>query len=81
MKICGALKLLQIDFLRNMVRAIVGTLIEVGRGRMSIEEFNKVIQQKNRCAAAESVPGEALFLVNIKYPDSLFLHYRSTTSS
>lgn len=61
-------------FLRNMVRAIVGTLIEVGRGRMSIEEFSKIIQQKNRCAAAESVPGEALFLVNIKYPDSLFLH-------
>lgn len=60
-------------FLRNMVRAIVGTLIEVGRGRMSIEEFNKVIQQKNRCAAAESVPGEALFLVDITYPDKLFL--------
>ena len=41
---------------------------------MSLEEFSKVIQQKNRSAAAESVPGEALFLVDIKYPDSLFLH-------
>lgn len=54
-------------FLRNMVRAIVGTLLEVGRGRMTREEFCKVIEQKNRCSAGESVPGNALFLVRIKY--------------
>jgi len=54
-------------FLRNMVRAIVGTLIEVGRGKLSIEEFRSVIEQKNRCSAGESVPGNALFLVDIKY--------------
>ena len=55
-------------FLRNMVRAIVGTLVEVGRGKMTVEQFRKVIEQKNRCSAGESVPGNALFLVDIQYP-------------
>lgn len=54
-------------FLRNMVRAIVGTLLEVGRGKMTKEEFLRVIEQKNRCSAGESVPGNALFLVDITY--------------
>jgi len=50
-----------------MVRAIVGTLLEVGRGRMSVDEFQKVITAKNRCSAGESVAGNALFLVDIQY--------------
>ncbi len=54
-------------FLRNMVRAIVGTLVEVGRGRISIEEMRQIIEAKDRCQAGESVPGKALFLVDIKY--------------
>lgn len=54
-------------FLRNMVRAIVGTLIEVGRGRMTVDEFCQVIKQKNRCSAGESVPGHALFLTDVRY--------------
>lgn len=54
-------------FLRNMVRAVVGTLLEVGRGRLSLEEFRAVIAAKNRCFAGESVPGNALFLVDIQY--------------
>ena len=54
-------------FLRNMVRAIVGTLVEVGRGRISIEEVRRIIEAKDRCQAGESVPGKALFLVDIKY--------------
>jgi len=54
-------------FLRNMVRAIVGTLVEVGRGKMTVEQFRKVIELQNRCSAGESVPGNALFLVDIKY--------------
>ena len=54
-------------FLRNMVRAVVGTLIEVGRGRMSIDDFRKVIEGKRRTEAGESMPGNALFLVNITY--------------
>lgn len=54
-------------FLRNMVRAVVGTLLEVGRGKMTKEEFCRVISEKDRCSAGESVPGNALFLVDIKY--------------
>lgn len=54
-------------FLRNMVRAIVGTLIEVGRGRMSVDDFRQVVEKKDRCQAGESVPGHALFLVQVDY--------------
>jgi tRNA pseudouridine38-40 synthase len=60
-------------FLRNMVRAIVGTLVEVGRGKLSIEGFRKVIEQKDRCKAGASVPGHALFLVDIEYPAEIFI--------
>lgn len=54
-------------FLRNMVRAIVGTLVEIGRGRMTIDEMRKVIEAKDRCQAGESVPANALFLTDIQY--------------
>ena len=54
-------------FLRNMVRAIVGTLLEVGRGRLTIDDVRRIIEKKDRCSAGESVPGNALFLVNIEY--------------
>lgn len=54
-------------FLRNMVRAVVGTLVEVGRGRMTIEDFRRVIEGKRRTEAGESMPGNALILVDIKY--------------
>lgn len=55
-------------FLRNMVRAIVGTLIEVGRGKITVEEFCRIIEKKDRCSAGTSMPGNALFLWNVKYP-------------
>ena len=54
-------------FLRNMVRAIVGTLVEVGRGKITIEDVRRIIEAKDRCQAGESVPGKALYLVDIKY--------------
>lgn len=54
-------------FLRNMVRAIVGTLIDVGRNRITIEDFDHIVQGKKRTAAGESMPGNALFLENIEY--------------
>ena len=54
-------------FLRNMVRAVVGTMIDVGRGRLTIEEFCKVIEGKRRTEAGESMPGNALFLEKIDY--------------
>ncbi len=59
-------------FLRNMVRAIVGTLYDVGRGRLSVGDFCRVIEDKNRCKAGTSAPGNALFLVNIEYPEEIF---------
>lgn len=54
-------------FLRNMVRAVVGTLVEVGRGKMSVEQFAAVIARKDRCAAGTSMPGHALFLWEVTY--------------
>ncbi|WP_439130421.1 tRNA pseudouridine(38-40) synthase TruA [Polaribacter sp.] len=54
-------------FLRNMVRAIVGTLVDVGLGKLSIEDFRKIIESKNRSNAGLSVPAKGLFLTKIKY--------------
>ncbi len=60
-------------FLRNMVRAVVGTLVDVGRGKLSIEQFREVIAQKNRCSAGDSMPGHALSLVDIEYPEDIYM--------
>ena len=54
-------------FLRNMVRAIVGTLVDVGLGKISKDEFRKIIESKNRSNAGLSVPAKGLFLTKIKY--------------
>ncbi len=59
-------------FLRNMVRAIVGTLFEVGREKMSIDEFRRVIEAKDRCKAGVSVPANGLYIVDIRYPEEIF---------
>jgi tRNA pseudouridine38-40 synthase len=55
-------------FLRNMVRAVVGTLVEVGRGKLTIEGFREVIERRDRCAAGTSMPAGPLFLHEVKYP-------------
>lgn len=60
-------------FLRNMVRAIVGTLLEVGRGKLSQDGFRQVIEGKDRGLAGTSAPGHALYLVDVSYPESLFI--------
>jgi tRNA pseudouridine38-40 synthase len=60
-------------FLRNMVRAIVGTLFEVGRHKMTIDEFKSVIEDKNRCKAGTSVPAHGLYLVDVQYPNDIFI--------
>lgn len=60
-------------FLRNMVRAIVGTLVDVGRGKISIKQFREIIEKKDRGAAGSSAPGNALFLYNVSYPEDIFL--------
>ena len=54
-------------FLRNMVRAVVGTLVDVGRGKINVEDFRRIIEAKDRCSAGTSMPPEALYLWDIKY--------------
>jgi len=56
-------------FLRNMVRAIVGTLLEVGKGKLNIEQFREIIEKKDRAAAGASALAQGLFLVDIEYPE------------
>jgi len=60
-------------FLRNMVRAIVGTLIDVGLGKLSLDEFVRIIESKNRSEAGVSVPAHGLFLTNITYDKSIYI--------
>lgn len=60
-------------FLRNMVRSVVGTLIDVGRKKVSLSQFKEIIAKKDRCAAGTSMPAHPLFLWSIKYPDFLSL--------
>ena len=59
-------------FLRNMVRAIVGTLVEVGREKLSVEGFQRIILQKDRCKAGNSAPACGLFLEEVAYPENCF---------
>lgn len=59
-------------FLRNMVRAIVGTLFEIGIGKLTPVEFREIIVKKDRSAAGASAPAHGLFLVDIEYPDTVF---------
>lgn len=58
-------------FLRGMVRALVGTLLEVGRGKKTIADFEQVILSRNRKNAGAQAPAEGLFLVEVGYPESL----------
>jgi tRNA pseudouridine38-40 synthase len=58
-------------FLRNMVRAIVGTLVDVGRGKLSVADFCRIILEQDRCKAGSSAPAEGLFLWDITYPDDI----------
>tara|TARA_B100000989_G_scaffold298756_1_gene289632 strand:- start:2130 stop:2906 length:777 start_codon:yes stop_codon:yes gene_type:complete len=62
-------------FLRNMVRAIVGTLIEIGLGKKNSMHMRQIIQSKNRSLAGYSVPAEGLFLTQINYPNSIYINY------
>lgn len=55
-------------FLRNMVRAVVGTLVDVGRGKLSLDDFARIIATRDRCAAGTSMPAHALYLWEVRYP-------------
>ncbi|WP_029035534.1 tRNA pseudouridine(38-40) synthase TruA [Salinimicrobium terrae] len=59
-------------FLRNMVRAIVGTLLQVGLGKLEVQEMHRIIESRNRSEAGASVPAHGLYLTRILYPDSIF---------
>ncbi len=61
-------------FLRNMVRAIVGTLLEVGKSNMSIEDFRSIIEGQDRTKAGASVKAKGLFLTEIGYPDEILIN-------
>lgn len=61
-------------FLRNMVRSIVGTLLEIGLGKRPLEDFEKVIASKNRGRAGKSMVAKGLFLHNIRYPENIKLN-------
>jgi tRNA pseudouridine38-40 synthase len=60
-------------FLRNMVRAIVGTMVEIGFGKTDLKEFEEIILAKDRCKAGKSAPAKGLFLTDIEYPEEIFL--------
>ena len=59
-------------FLRGMVRAIVGTLVMVGKNKITITDFKKIIEAKDRRVAGNNAPSNALFLVGINYPKEIF---------
>ncbi len=60
-------------FLRGMVRALVGTLLEIGQGRLTKEEFKAIILQKSRHSAGRSVPAHGLYLTKVEYPSNIYL--------
>lgn len=61
-------------FLRNMVRSVVGTLADVGKGKINLEEFNHIIAQKDRSFASGSAPAQGLYLAEVVYPKSIFIN-------
>lgn len=61
-------------FLRNMVRALVGTMVEVGAGKMNVKQFEDIILAKDRCKAGKSAPAKGLHMVDIEYPDELLIN-------
>ena len=60
-------------FLRDMVRAIVGTLLEVGKGKLSLADFKSIIEQEDRQKAGDSAPAHGLFLEEVVYPEDIWL--------
>lgn len=59
-------------FLRNMVRAIVGTMINIGLGKMATEDLHNIIKSKDRSEAGFSVPAHGLYLTKIEYPNTIY---------
>ena len=55
-------------FLRNMVRSVTGTLLDVGRGKLTLDGLRQIVERKDRCAAGVSMPAQGLFLTKVEYP-------------
>lgn len=62
-------------FLRNMVRAIVGTLIDIGMGKLEPADIPRILESRDRSMAGVSVPAKGLYLMTIKYPDNIIYHH------
>lgn len=81
----GSLLIFEISanrFLRGMVRAIVGTLVNVGSGKISMKEFEAILKSKDRKKAGMNVPAEGLYLLDVKYPKRIFdLSQQATINS
>ena len=60
-------------FLRNMVRSIVGTLVDVGRGRYTVEEFCHIVEARDLSRSSAGAPAQGLFLSDVVYPDEVFV--------
>ena len=60
-------------FLRNMVRAVVGTLLDVGRGKLTAEDFRSVIARRDRSLASSSAPPQGAFLSRVTYPETIYI--------
>ena len=60
-------------FLRNMVRSVTGTLLDVGRGKLTLDGLREIIERKDRCAAGVSMPPQGLFLTKVEYPENIFI--------
>ena len=60
-------------FLRNMVRSIVGTLVDVGRGRYTVEEFCQIVEARDLSRSSAGAPAQGLFLSDVVYPDEVFV--------
>ena len=61
-------------FLRNMVRALVGTLVDVGRGRYDVEEFRSIVESRDLSRSSAGAPAQGLFLSDVVYPADIFEH-------
>jgi tRNA pseudouridine38-40 synthase len=59
-------------FLRNMVRAIVGTMLDIGKGKISLDDLRRIIEEKKRSGAGISVPAGGLYLIHVNYPSNIF---------
>lgn len=60
-------------FLRGMVRAVVGTLLDVGTGKITVEDFQSIIRSRDRRRAGQNVPAHGLYLMKVKYAPGIFL--------